>query len=780
MTDTIRPWADGIYSIKRHGVSLTNCDSEPVQTPGCIQANGVLLVLRLLDLTILQASGNSAQFLNKSPECLLGQSLGLVVGEANALHLRAVLAHDPVQHSPLYVFTLPAKAGVPALDVCTHIIDGVAILEFEATDRTENPSTIDYFSRVKESVQRLQTSNSLRGFCQGVTQEVRNLTQLDRVMVYRFHADLHGEVFAESKRDDLPPWLGLHYPESDIPKPARDIFKKLWIRPLSDASGELVELLPLANPDTGLPLNMTYCALRGASVMYTEYLTNMGVVAALTMPIMIDGELWGLIACHHLTPRHFPYQLRAACELLAQVTSLQLKSAEQREQLLYRLRLEGIHQQLVAKAAMENDLLALSDSQPSLLDAMDATGAALYHLGRWWCAGQTPTEPQLEALAEWLNQRPEFELESRPVFATHSLSNEYPGGAELAAVASGVLAVRVSRLRRSLVVWFRPETIQTVNWAGNPKDKPLQSGSPGVRLNPRRSFDLFVESVRQRALPWSLLEIDSAIRLRLLVMELVISRSEQLTALNVDLTNSNEELDAFAYVASHDLKEPLRGIQRYAHQLLDGAQNLDVKNRQRVENLMQLTVRMDSLLDSLLHFARVGRTSLEFEAIDFNDLLAEALEMIGIRQNDNTCTIVLPRPLPTIDCDAVRVREIFSNLVSNAIKYNHHACPRIELGYFAVDDLDRPINAFGRADGQIIFYVRDDGIGIEQRHFEQIFRMFKRLHGREGFGGGVGAGLTVVKKVVHRHGGTIWLDSTIGVGSTFYFTLPCLIRGGGG
>jgi light-regulated signal transduction histidine kinase (bacteriophytochrome) len=572
-------------------------------------------------------------------------------------------------------------------------------------------------------------------------------------MVYRFHADLHGEVFAESKREDLPAWLGLHYPESDIPKPAREIFKKLWIRPLPDASGELVELIPLANPDTGRPLDMTHCALRGASVMYSEYLANMGVAASLTMPIMIDGELWGLIACHHLTATHFPYQLRAACELLAQVTSLQLKSAEQREQVLYRLRLDGIHQQLVAKAALENDLLVLSDSQPSLLDAMDATGAALYHLDRWWCAGQTPAVPQLDALAEWLNLRPEFDLESRPVFVTSALSSEYPAGIEMAAVASGVLAVRVSRLRRSLIVWFRPETLQTVNWAGNPNDKPLVPGPHGARLTPRSSCALFVESVQQRALPWSLLEIDSALRLRLLVTELVISRSERLAELNVDLTNSNEELDAFAYVASHDLKEPLRGIQRYAHQLLDSAKHLDDDNRQRIENLMRLTLRMDSLLDSLLHFARVGRTNLEFEAINLNEVLAEALEMIGVRNAENTCTIVLPRLLPTIACDAVRVREIFSNLVSNAIKYNRHDCPRVELGYFAPDDLGRPSSAPRQTDKQIIFYVTDDGIGIEPRHFEQIFRMFKRLHARDGFGGGVGAGLTVVKKVVHRHSG---------------------------
>ena len=174
-------------------------------------------------------------------------------------------------------------------------------------------------------------------------------------------------------------------PAHDIPLPAREIFKRIWIRPLPDAAGPLVELLPLANPESGQALNMTHCALRGASVMYTEYLANMGVAASLTMPIMRDGELWGLIACHHATPVRFPYPVRAACELLAQVASLQLKSAEHTEQLAYRLKLEHVHHQLVARSAREGDLLALTAANhPSLLDAIDAGGAAVYHADRWW------------------------------------------------------------------------------------------------------------------------------------------------------------------------------------------------------------------------------------------------------------------------------------------------------------------------------------------------------------------------------------------------------------
>lgn len=764
-------WANGPYSIKRHGTSLATCESEPVQTPGCIQAHGVLIAVRVADMAILQISENALGFLGVTAQALLGKPVEQVIGGIHLQRLRNMLAHEALERNAVYAFTMDAP-NAQALDVCAHTLDGVLLLELEATGRTASVGDGDFFSRVSKAVGRLQSAVGLNDFCQQVANEVRGITGLDRVMVYKFHADYHGEVVAESKRSDLPAWLGLHFPEADIPKPARDIYQRIWIRPLPHAAGPLVEMLPLANPDTGQPLNMTYCALRGASVMYTEYLANLGVAASLTMPILIEGKLWAMIACHHMAPTHFAHPLRSACELLAQVASLQLKATERVEQLALRVKVDAVHQKLMVKAAQEGDLLALSDREPSLLDAMDAHGAALYHRDRWWCAGNTPTVEQLDALAEWLNARPDFDSAERPAYVTDNLARDYPDGRAIANVASGVIAVRVSRLRRDLILWFRPQTQQTIAWAGNPADKPQVVGPNGLRLTPRRSFELFMESVRERSLPWTALEVESALRLRQLVMELVISQTVKLAEQNIDLTASNEELDAFAYVASHDLKEPLRGIHRYAHQLLESTQAPMPEDRQRLDSLMRLTLRMDSLLNSLLHFSRVGRTNLEFEAVNLNELVEDALEMIGVRKDDTTCRITIPRPLPTIECNPVRVREIFSNLVSNAIKYNLNDQPGVELIYFTASDESAQKTAPPHAQGQIIYGVRDDGIGIEQRHFDQVFRMFKRLHGRDEFGGGMGAGLTVVQKVVQRHGGAIWLESTPGQGSCFYFTLP--------
>ena len=291
------PWSNGVYSVKRHGVTITNCDSEPVQTPGCIQAHGALLVVRPSDLEIIQVSENVHALLGYQPADLLGRPIGAALGEEPQVRVRQFLDQGGADNNPLYVLTLPAKAGAAALDVTVHTVDDVAVIELEATGRTDGIEP-DYVGLLQKTVSRLQSATSVGELSRILSAEIRAITGFGRVMIYRFHADGHGEVFAESRDEALAPWLGLHYPAEDIPRPAREIFKRVWCRPVSDVAGSLAELVPLAHPVTQAPLTMTHCALRGASIMYTEYLRNMGVTAGLTMPIRQGGELWGLIACH--------------------------------------------------------------------------------------------------------------------------------------------------------------------------------------------------------------------------------------------------------------------------------------------------------------------------------------------------------------------------------------------------------------------------------------------------------------------------------------------------
>ncbi|HSS75819.1 MAG TPA: ATP-binding protein, partial [Thermoanaerobaculia bacterium] len=244
----------------------------------------------------------------------------------------------------------------------------------------------------------------------------------------------------------------------------------------------------------------------------------------------------------------------------------------------------------------------------------------------------------------------------------------------------------------------------------------------------------------------------------------VDERTRELARRNEELFQSNKELDDFAYIASHDLKEPLRGIHNFSNFLLeDYADKLAGDGRSKLETLIRLSRRMETLIDSLLQFSRLGRVDLAIDRVDLNEIVAEVLDSLAITLQEEKVEIRLPRPLPRVRADRARVGEIFSNLVVNAMKYNDKPQKWIEIGTTR--------NGSSTDEGPPVFYVRDNGVGIPEKHYDAVFRIFKRLHGRDQFGGGTGAGLTIVKKIVERHHGRIWIQSSPGEGTTFYFTL---------
>jgi light-regulated signal transduction histidine kinase (bacteriophytochrome) len=261
-------------------------------------------------------------------------------------------------------------------------------------------------------------------------------------------------------------------------------------------------------------------------------------------------------------------------------------------------------------------------------------------------------------------------------------------------------------------------------------------------------------------------------RTRELAAELVERRraEAELERRNRDLAASNRELDDFAYVASHDLKEPLRGIHNYAGFLLeDYGDALDLAGKAKLETLMRLARRMESLIDTLLHYSRVGRVDLAIEPVDLGEVVADVVDSLGPFLATAEARVEVAGRLPVVRCDRARIGEVFRNLVVNAVKYNERADKRVEIGALLPGS-----SAGGEAPPATagpVFYVRDNGIGIPERHRQVVFDIFKRLHGRDQYGGGTGAGLTIVKKVVERHGGNVWLDSEPGRGTTFYFTL---------
>jgi chemotaxis family two-component system sensor kinase Cph1 len=744
-------------------VDISNCDREPIHLAGAIQPHGALLVLTEPGLRIVQASANTGSFLGLPAEALLGQTAEALLGAANIATLRTHLDGADLNGTLDHLMRLPS---LPHMDAPFHLygnrMDGLLLLEFEQAVETGPTQEKDGFSQLREVIHNLQKAPSLRVFLNVAVERVRAFTGFERVMAYRFDADGSGEIVAEAKCAGLETYLGLHYPASDIPAPARRLFALSPLRHLPDVDYTPVPLLadPLSAAG-GLPVDLSYSFMRSVSLMYTGYLRNMGVKATMVMPLLKDGTLWGLISCmNHTAPKYLSYERRAPVELLIQMLSMLMGNRESLDYYDYRRRLSQALEKLVSLLGQADDLReALLADNTNLLSAISASGAALIADGKLTLLGKTPTEDQVGLLTDWLSQQ------DTAVFSTHRLAHDFPACENFRSVASGLLTVRLFRKGSERVIWFRPEVLREVHWAGDP-NKPVEISeiNQEVRLQPRTSFALWKETVHGQSRPWLDCELDHASGLRQAIIDTFAKRAKVLALTNAELERSNQELDSFAYAASHDLREPLRGIHNFAEFLREEeGERLSERAIQRIETILRLSGRMDNMLESLLQYSRISKKELDLQTLSIADLVKQTAEFILQIIPEKNVAIKIQTALPEVRCDRVRVSMIFQNLIMNAIKYNDKAEKKIEIG----------CDASGASP---VFYVRDNGIGIEQNQHELIFQLFRRLQGRDAYGGGSGAGLTIVKKAVDRHGGRIWVESQIGMGSTFYFTLTTMLE----
>lgn len=737
-------------------IDLTNCDREPIHIPGQIQPHGVLLVLQAPDLNIIQVSSNTQEVIGRAPETLLGTPLSDLLNEQQTQQIQQCLAEDFESANPLNL-SIACPDQVIEFDGIVHCWDRVVLLELEPKATTEKPDFLDFYQQVKEPITRIQKAPTLLDMCRVVVKKIRRITGFERVMVYQFDSEGAGIVIAEDTDQEIP-YLDLHYPPSDIPRQARQLYMLNWLRLIPDARYQPVALIPAHNPLTHQPLDLSFAVLRSVSPIHLEYLHNMGVTASMSISLRQDQKLWGLIACHHSSPKYIPYHIRTICEFIGQVMSVELVNKESGEDSDYKRQLKSLQTQFVETLSQADHFLeGVEQLKAQLLSLVNATGAVVCSGDRCLCVGETPSEAEIHALLDWIKPRLD-----RSVFETRSLPKHYPAAEPFQAIASGVLALEISRIHHNYILWFRPEVLQTVNWGGNPH-KPVEIQEDGsLRMSPRKSFQLWQETVQGCALPWKACEVEAVAELRSLIVGIVLRQAEELAAMNYELQRSNEELDSFAYIASHDLKEPLRGIHNYANFLMeDYGEILTDDGVAKLETLVRLTQRMEDLINSLLYFSRLGRAELMRQSVNLDDLVQQVIATLTIARPQSEIEFRIPHSLPRIECDRAQVNELFTNLISNAIKYNDKPEKWVEIGFGEGE----------RSVGTPTFYVRDNGIGIPQEHQEKIFQIFRRLHGRDEFGGGTGAGLTIARKIVERHGGRIWVESIPTQGTTFYFTL---------
>ncbi len=731
-------------------------ERKPIHNSGQIQPYGVVLVLQEPDLKVLQVSTNSSTIFGIPPEEMLGKSLEEILDPFQMERLEIGLRQDNLDFiNPTKIWARKQGDDYVIFDGVFHRnTEGVLILELEPATSQENIPFLSFYHLARASINQLQETSSLRDFCQIIVQEVRKVTGFDRVMLYKFDDDNHGAVIAEEKLDHLESYLDLHYPASDIPKQARKLFSSNWIRIIPDTKAQPVELYPLNNPINDRPLDLTNSILRSASPCHLEYLHNMGVGASLTISLIEDGKLWGLIACHHLTPKYVSYELRKACEFLGRVIFSEISNREETEDYDYRVKLDYIRSQLVNDMAQSDNFVSgLIKNEANLLNLADARGAAVCFNGNWTLLGETPAEEDLNFLVQWLYKNIDEE-----VFTTDSLAKIYPDADQYKNIASGLVAMAISR--RNYLLWFRPEVIQTVNWGGDPNNAYEADRSQGeLQLSPRQSFELWKETVRLTSLPWKQVEVNAVKELRKAIVNIVLRKADELALLASDLQRSNAELKRFAYVASHDLQEPLNHVSNYV-QLLEMryGDRLDEDAKDFIGFAVEGVSLMQTLIDDVLAYSKVDSQVSQFELIEVKVSLEQALTHLQKRIRESKARIIIQDSLPTIMADKTQLMQLFQNLIGNAIKFRSAAAPEIEI-------------KAERKEDEWLFSVKDNAIGIDPQFSDRIFVIFQRLHTRDEYPG-TGMGLAICKKIIECHRGRIWVESELGKGSTFYFTIP--------
>ncbi|MDB5412685.1 MAG: two-component system sensor histidine kinase/response regulator [Rubritepida sp.] len=490
-------------------VDLTNCDREPVHLIGAIQPVGFLVALSA-DWLITQLSANAAKFLGRPVEALLGAPFRDVIRREAAYLIRnrpSSLHGDSVHR----IFSIQLQDGGPQFDLAIHMSAGTVVLEAE---HSGPPGAIGVGAMVRYMLDRMKGQADFAG---EATRLLQALTGFDRVMIYRFHPDGSGEVIAEQVRTGVEPFLGLHFPASDIPAQARVLMVRNPLRMLYDVDAEpssVVSQFDASNEQLDLSLS----ALRAHSTMCIEYLKNMGVGATMTISILRDGELWGMVSCHHMSPRHIGFEQRRTAELFVEMLSFLMEKQERDEIGAYEAATRDIHNELIAavveKGTAGDNLASLADRMAELIPC---DGIAVCVHGTVTLKGSTPTREEFAALRRHLDG-----IASPRIYSTEELGRDYPAAREFeAGCAAGMLAIPVSRSPRDYLVFFRHELARDVHWAGVP-GKLEVSGPNGIRLTPRKSFEAWREIVRGHCKPWAPAELRAAEALRVTLLEVVL------------------------------------------------------------------------------------------------------------------------------------------------------------------------------------------------------------------------------------------------------------------
>ena len=738
-----------------------NCDQEQIHLLGHIQSHGILIGINELDLTIAQISDNTIEFFNIPASSLIEQPLSILFPEPQIDILVSFLSRKDLEIFNPTKITIQIEQNKYLFQGIMHRSDGLLILELEPLP-TDSDSSLSFYHLAKSAAANVRQAKDFAEMSGLLVQEIRKITQCDRVMIYRFEPDNSGIVIAEAKDEQIESFLGLHFPADDIPELARKLYYKNWLRQIVDVNSHPVPIVPLNNPITQEPIDLSFSPLRSVSPIHIKYLQKMGVSASFSISLISAGKLWGLIACHHFFPQYIDYEARKACEFLAQVMSIEIVSRYEQELKTAQKKIKIVQAKLKQNilGAKQSINQIFSQNADSLLDLVNAQGVAICLSDRISKIGTCPPQKFISSLVLWL------ETKSEDVFHTNCLSCLYPEAQAVKDIASGILAISISLNHTSYhIIWFRCEVIQTVDWAGDPNKLALDDE---WELNPQRSFDLWKETVKAKSLPWDEVEIETASELRSTLMLAALEFSQQSLKLEAERAQvASQAKSSFLARMSHELRTPLNAILGCT-QLMNLDNSLTQTIGEYVNIISYSSDHLLCLIDDILEMSKIeaGKIVLEETQFDFHLFLHNLREMMQIKAKDKNLQLIFavhPNSPQYIKADERKLRQILLNLLGNAIKFTNQGYVLLHVSL--MDKKEASSKAI------IHFELEDSGRGIAPEEIDNLFEAFVQTSSGRESQTGTGLGLAISQQFANCMGSHISVSSALNKGTVFQFDL---------
>ena len=634
---------------------LSACDSEQIQHLGCIQPHGFLLQAST-DWLVTRASRNLSAFLPIAAEDAIGLPVSEVLGRRATHDIRGQLQIAVSGHAVQHMFNARDDEGRSVFDVAVHRSDETVVIECERHD----PSDEAVAASMLPLLMQLRAVETIDRLCSMAARQVRVLSGFDRVMAYRFHPDGSGEVIAETKRAELSPFKGLRYPATDIPAQARALYERNPIRIIADVGAMVVPIAPALDP-SGAALDLSLSTLRAVSPIHLEYLRNMGVSASMSISILVGGKLWGLIACHHRTPRKLSLQRRSALEFFGQMVSTLVESLLRSEELSRQEAERALHTTILSAFSAESS--TLDDLVPQfkrVQSMLSAHGFATFVDGRLRLSGETPTNEQTLELMQFLNTSA-----ASKVYCTNALATAFPAASAYAETASGVLSVPISRHSRDHIVFFRRELRRQVTWAGEPT-KIVSETESGPRISPRKSFAAWQETVRGHSAVWSDADRHVAEALRITLLEIMLQVTDRAER---QRKRSNEQQDLLIAELNHRVRNILNLIVGLVRQCSEGATST-------AELANEISARVHALArahDQLTSSGWGARSVMTMIRVEAGAYLGERAGRVTLVGDD---VLIRPNAFATI---ALVVHELITNAAKYGAFRDSHGMVEVQL-----------------------------------------------------------------------------------------------------